>query len=79
MRLYHIIVIVLCATALGVATVWYESQMYQVGYKMGSLPKEKQEITEKVKNADVQLNTMHERDVQSLEKLNADYKLGLSK
>jgi Tfp pilus assembly protein PilO len=77
MRLHHFIVVVICAAALGVATVWYEVQNVQIGYEMEHLRAKNEELRKSVENKDVELATMPELDSKNLEKLNEQYDLGL--
>lgn len=78
MRLHHFIIIVICAAALGVATVWYEVQGREIGYEMGRLSRNREDLQKRVENANVELATMPELEKKNLEELNAQYKLGLN-
>jgi len=77
MRLHHFIIIVICAAALGVATVWYEMQSVQIGYEMGHLREKNAELQKRIENKEVELATMPELESKNLEKLNSQYGLGL--
>jgi hypothetical protein len=77
MRLYHFIVIVICAAALGVATVWYEVQDREIGYEMGALRGTNDALRKRIGVKDNELRTMPELERDNLEKLNDLYDLNL--
>ena len=77
MRLRHFIIIVICATALGLATVYYAVQDVKIGYALADLSKRNADLQKSIQNKEVELATMPELESKNLEKLNSKYGLGL--